>query len=88
MQFRNLIEKNKDNLFFFLLFLRITPLVPNTVLNLISPIVGVPFKYYLFATLFGLMPANIMHVNMGYGISSMKQIGFDKNVKIKILNFI
>lgn len=45
-----------------------------------SPIVGVPFRHFFFATLIGLMPANIMHVNMGYGISSMKQIGFDKNV--------
>lgn len=83
MQFRNLIEKNKDNLYFFLLFLRVTPLVPNTVINVVSPIVGVPFKYYFFATLFGLMPANIIHVNMGHEISTMKQIGFDKNVFIK-----
>ncbi|WP_289460176.1 VTT domain-containing protein, partial [Klebsiella pneumoniae] len=69
-----------DNLFFFLLFLRITPIVPNIVINVASPIVGVPFKYYFFATLFGLMPANLMHVSTGHGISSMKQIGFDKNV--------
>jgi uncharacterized membrane protein YdjX (TVP38/TMEM64 family) len=64
-----------------MLFLRITPLLPNWLINLASPIVGVPFKHFFFATMIGLMPANVMHVNMGSELASMKAIGFDFKVK-------
>ena len=79
-----MIENNKDNLFYYLLFLRITPLVPNWLLNLSTPIVGVPFKYFFSATMIGLIPANIMHVSMGSEISKLEKIGFD----FKILGFL
>lgn len=67
-----------------MLFLRITPLLPNWLINLTSPIVGVPFKHFFFATFFGLLPANIFHVNMGQSISTMKRIGFDYKVNLFI----
>ena len=84
MQFKHSIDNNKQNLFFYLLFLRITPLLPNWLINLSSPVVGIPYKYFILATFIGLMPANIMHVNMGSEISQLKQIGFD----FKILFFL
>ena len=85
LQFKHSIEQNKDNLFFYLLFLRITPLLPNWLINLSSPVVGVPYYYFFLATLFGLMPANIMHVNMGAEIATMKQIGFDFKIILFLL---
>lgn len=85
LQFKHSVESNKDNLFFYILFLRITPLVPNWLLNLASPIVGVPSKHFFLATLFGLMPANILHINMGAEIASMKQIGFDFKILLFLL---
>ncbi len=84
LQFKRSVESNKDNLFFYMLFLRITPLLPNWLINLASPIVGVPYKHFFFATVIGLMPANIMHVNMGSELASMKSLGFD--FKVKIIN--
>ena len=44
---------NIHNLFWYMLFLRITPLVPNWFVNISSPIVGIPFSYFFFGTLFG-----------------------------------
>jgi uncharacterized membrane protein YdjX (TVP38/TMEM64 family) len=85
LQFKHSIEQNKDNLLFYLLFLRITPIVPNWLINLASPVVGVPYFYFFFATLLGLMPANILHVNMGAEISTMKQIGFDYKILLFLL---
>lgn len=84
LQFKHKIEKNKDNLFFYVLFLRITPLFPNWLLNLVTPIVGVPFKYFYFATIIGLIPANIMHVTMGSEIAELERFGFD----LKIFGFL
>ncbi len=85
LQFKHSIEQNKDNLFFYMLFLRITPLLPNWLLNLSSPVVGVPYFYFISATFFGLMPANIMHVSMGSEIATMKQIGFDLRIILFLL---
>lgn len=48
-----------------MLFLRFTPLVPNWFVNLASPIVGMPIKYFCIGTLLGLMPLNIIHINAG-----------------------
>lgn len=75
--FETLIENNRDNLFYFFLFLRITPLFPNWLLNLSSPIVGIPLHYFISGTFIGLIPANIIHVSMGSEISKLEKIGFD-----------
>jgi len=32
---------------------------------LISPIVGIPYKIFVFGTLIGLIPFNIIHVSTG-----------------------
>ena len=87
MMFKKAIDDNHDNLFFFLLFLRISPLLPNWLINLASPVVGVPFKYFLLATILGitqnnlgLIPANIMHCYMGTTLASIEKIGFDIKV--------
>jgi len=77
MSFKNSIENNKDNLFYYFLFLRITPLFPNWLLNLSSPIVGIPIIYFIIGTFIGLIPANIIHVSMGSEISKIEKIGFD-----------
>eukprot|EP00826_Nyctotherus_ovalis_P044815 TRINITY_DN4879_c0_g1_i2.p2 TRINITY_DN4879_c0_g1~~TRINITY_DN4879_c0_g1_i2.p2 ORF type:complete len:203 (+),score=12.77 TRINITY_DN4879_c0_g1_i2:148-756(+) len=48
------IEDNKENLIYYMLFLRISPLLPNWFINVSAPIVGIPYLYFLFATLFGI----------------------------------
>jgi uncharacterized membrane protein YdjX (TVP38/TMEM64 family) len=48
-----------------LLFLRITPLLPNWFVNIACPLVDVPFKYFFLATLIGLVPANCLHISTG-----------------------
>lgn len=51
--FKSRIAQNQSNLFYYLLFLRITPLLPNWFVNIASPLVDVPFKYFFLATLIG-----------------------------------
>ena len=48
------IENNKENLIYYMLFLRITPLAPNWFINVSSPIVGIPYLYFAIATFFGI----------------------------------
>eukprot|EP00826_Nyctotherus_ovalis_P036333 TRINITY_DN3211_c0_g3_i1.p1 TRINITY_DN3211_c0_g3~~TRINITY_DN3211_c0_g3_i1.p1 ORF type:complete len:313 (-),score=83.18 TRINITY_DN3211_c0_g3_i1:953-1798(-) len=71
------IQENKDNLIYYLLFLRISPIVPNWLINVSSPIIGVPFIYFFLATLFGLMPANVLHVKAGLVVKEVESIEFN-----------
>lgn len=70
--FRTSIHEHKENLFNYLLFLRMTPFMPNWFINLASPVMGIPFSTFYFATLLGLMPANYLHVTTGAVIHSFQ----------------
>lgn len=55
-----------------MLFLRLTPLIPNWFVNLGSPLVGMPYKYFIIASFFGktyfilgLMPNNFILIQTG-----------------------
>ncbi|KAG4908054.1 putative membrane protein [Glycine soja] len=56
------IAKRRDRLLNYMLFLRITPTLPNLFINLASPIVDVPFHIFFSATLIGLVPASYITV--------------------------
>jgi uncharacterized membrane protein YdjX (TVP38/TMEM64 family) len=68
---RAMIDEHRHNLFFYLLFLRATPMMPNWFINLSSPHVGVPLRYFFFATMFGLIPANFLHVTTGQTLATL-----------------
>ena len=41
-------------MFYHFLFLRVTPILPNWLINVSSPIVGVPFLYFSVGTFLGM----------------------------------
>jgi uncharacterized membrane protein YdjX (TVP38/TMEM64 family) len=50
--FAGQVDRRRRNLFNFLLFLRITPFLPNFFINLASPLLGVPLQTFVVATMF------------------------------------
>ena len=81
--FQDKIDQNKHNLFYYFLFLRLTPVVPNWFLNASSAIVGVPFSIFFIATLIGLIPYSAILINMGLALDQITTIGHDWNVSTK-----
>ena len=77
---KRMIRENDDNLIFFLLFLRITPLVPNWTINISSSLVGVPFWHYFIGTLLGLIPSNLLLITIGTGLANADKLGLDWQV--------
>lgn len=65
----NQIAKRRDKLLNYMLFLRITPTLPNLFINLASPIVDVPFHIFFSATLIGLVPAAYITVRVSFSAS-------------------
>lgn len=72
--FQSEIAKRRDKLLNYMLFLRITPTLPNLFINLASPIVDVPFHIFFFATLIGLIPASYITVRAGLALGDLKSV--------------
>ncbi|KAK4758455.1 hypothetical protein SAY87_019756 [Trapa incisa] len=60
------IAKRREKLLNYMLFLRVTPTLPNLFINLASPIVDVPFHVFFFATFIGLFPAAYITVRVSF----------------------
>jgi len=58
-----------------MLFLRITPTLPNTFINVASPIVDVPYYIFFIATFFGLIPAAYVTVRAGLALGELRSLG-------------
>ncbi|KAL1464736.1 hypothetical protein WDU94_004356 [Cyamophila willieti] len=86
---RTEVEKNRNNLVFYLLSIRVFPITPNFLVNLLSPFVGIPLKTFFFTSLFGLMPYNFVCVQAGSLLSSLSSLdnifGFDMVLKLSTM---
>lgn len=47
------VDKHKDELLMYMLFLRMTPFLPNWFINLVAPVIGVPLFPFAIGTFFG-----------------------------------
>lgn len=63
--FRAEVRRRRGSLLNFILFLRLTPFVPNTVVNVLSPVVGVPYGVFALATCVGTLPQNFITASIG-----------------------
>ena len=72
--FKRQIDRNSDNLIFFLLFIRIFPFTPNWLINIACPIVGVPIAKFALSVFIGLMPYNYICVQSGSILASMTSL--------------
>ncbi|KAJ0111352.1 hypothetical protein Patl1_03535 [Pistacia atlantica] len=55
--FQDQVARRRESLLNYMLFLRLTPTLPNTFINVASPIVDVPYHIFFLATVIGLIPA-------------------------------
>lgn len=47
------VDKHRDELLSYILFLRMTPFLPNWFINLVAPVIGVPLYPFAVGTFFG-----------------------------------
>ncbi|KGN63106.1 uncharacterized membrane protein At4g09580 [Cucumis sativus] len=72
--FQSEIAKQREKLLNYMIFLRITPTLPNIFINLASPIVDIPFHVFLLATLIGLVPSSYIMVRAGLALGDLKSV--------------
>lgn len=73
--FQTQVAKRKTSLLNYMLFLRVTPTLPNTFINVASPIVDVPYHIFFLATFIGIVPAAYVTVRAGIALSDLQSIG-------------
>ena len=61
--------------FQYLLFLRLVPIFPFWVINIVPALLGVKTRTFMLATLIGIIPGSIVYVTLGNGLGSI----FDQN---------
>ncbi len=63
------------NAFSYLLTLRLVPLFPFVVINLVPALLGMRLGHYVTATLLGIIPGTFVYVSVGAGLGSVFDSG-------------
>ncbi|KAK4486531.1 hypothetical protein RD792_009216 [Penstemon davidsonii] len=73
--FQSQVAKRRNRLLNYMLFLRVTPTLPNTFINVASPIVDVPYPIFFLATFIGIIPAAFVTVRAGIALGDLQSVG-------------
>ncbi|KAJ0054348.1 hypothetical protein Pint_03468 [Pistacia integerrima] len=73
--FQDQVARRRESLLNYMLFLRLTPTLPNTFINVASPIVDVPYHIFFLATVIGLIPAAYVTVKAGIALGELQSLG-------------
>ena len=65
------------NAFSYLLVLRLIPLFPFFIVNIVPVFLGIPLATYIVATFFGIIPATFVFSSVGAGLDSLFESGED-----------
>lgn len=74
-KWRSQVEGNKSDLMSYLLFLRITPFLPNWFINITSPVLNIPIWTFFWATFIGVAPLSFIAVSAGKEINKLVTFG-------------
>jgi len=67
----------QENAFSYLLILRLIPLFPFFLVNLVPAFLGVRLRDFVLATFFGIIPATFVFAQVGTGLDSLLESGED-----------
>ncbi|KAJ7052511.1 hypothetical protein C8F01DRAFT_1221861 [Mycena amicta] len=65
------MEQHQDNMISFLIVLRIAPLPPHWVINILAPHVGISIPVFWITTALGILGVSVIHTTIGGGLDEM-----------------
>jgi uncharacterized membrane protein YdjX (TVP38/TMEM64 family) len=72
---RRMEDGFRDNALSYLLFLRLIPIFPFWLVNLVPAFLGVPFPTYVVATFLGIIPGTLVYASVGNGLGAVFEAG-------------
>jgi uncharacterized membrane protein YdjX (TVP38/TMEM64 family) len=79
---RSLEAGFRKQAFSYLLVLRLIPVFPYVVINLVPAVIGVPLRTFLLATVIGITPSTLIYASIGDALGAMAEgeIALDSSV--------
>ena len=68
-------EGFRHNDFSYLLFLRLVPVFPFWLVNIVPALLGMQLRRYVLATMLGIVPASIIYSGLGAGLGALLKRG-------------
>jgi len=59
------VAYHRDNLLNYMIFLRVTPFLPNWFINITAPVIGVPVVPFFLGTFIGVAPPSFVAIHAG-----------------------
>ena len=75
-------EGFQENAFSYLLVLRLLPLFPFWIINIVAGLLNVPLRTFSMATLIGIVPGTLIFVAIGHGLGGILDKGGSPNFSI------
>ncbi|XP_028332536.1 transmembrane protein 41B [Gouania willdenowi] len=69
------VEKHRNHLINYIIFLRITPFLPNWFINITSPVINVPLGVFFIGTFLGVAPPSFVAINAGTTLYKLTTAG-------------
>ncbi|KAM3967993.1 transmembrane protein stas [Aphomia sociella] len=70
-QWSTAVEKHKNNLLNYIIFLRVTPFLPNWFINMSAPVIGVPLVPFALGTFIGVAPPSFVAIQAGQTLHTL-----------------
>jgi uncharacterized membrane protein YdjX (TVP38/TMEM64 family) len=71
-----------ENALSYLLVLRLIPIFPFWIVNIVPAFLGVKLRHYAVATFFGIMPGGLVYASVGNGLGAVIEAGDDPDLGI------
>jgi uncharacterized membrane protein YdjX (TVP38/TMEM64 family) len=65
----------QENALSYLLVLRLVPIFPFFIVNIVPALLGVPLRIYALGTLVGIIPGTFVYASVGAGLGSILDRG-------------
>ncbi|CAH0397572.1 unnamed protein product [Chilo suppressalis] len=70
-QWSRAVTKHKNNLLNYIIFLRVTPFLPNWFINMTAPVIGVPLVPFALGTFIGKHPPSFVAIQAGQTLHTL-----------------
>uniref|UniRef100_V9L1A4 Transmembrane protein 41B n=1 Tax=Callorhinchus milii TaxID=7868 RepID=V9L1A4_CALMI len=69
------VDKHRQHLINYIIFLRITPFLPNWFINITSPVINVPLGVFFIGTFLGVAPPSFVAIKAGTTLYQLSAAG-------------
>ncbi|XP_078405307.1 transmembrane protein 41B isoform X2 [Cetorhinus maximus] len=69
------VDKHREHLINYIIFLRITPFLPNWFINITSPVINVPLGVFFVGTFLGVAPPSFVAIKAGTTLYQLTTAG-------------